>query len=90
MPQKKLQLKTVAANMCGLQPGNSGLIQFVKQQSQSIAVSYTLALALFLFVGLFSDWFSIQDPILHLTIQAKGHHLAFCFRVKCSFSISVI
>ena len=43
MPQKKLQLKTVAANMCGLQPVNSGLIQFVKQQSQSIAVSYTLA-----------------------------------------------
>ena len=53
MPQKKLQLKTVAANMCGLQPGNSGLIQFVKQQSQSIAHCYTLALALFLFVGSF-------------------------------------
>ena len=53
MPQKKLQLKTVAANMCGLQPGKSGLIQFVKQQSQSIAVSYTLALVLFLSVGSF-------------------------------------
>jgi len=43
MPQKKLQLKTVAANMYFLQPGNSSLIQFIKQQSQSIAVSYTLA-----------------------------------------------
>jgi len=53
MPQKNLQLKTVAANMCGLQPGNSGLIQFVKQKSQSIAHCYTLALALFLFVGSF-------------------------------------
>jgi len=91
MTQKKLQLKTVTAYMCSLQPGNFGLIHLIKQQSQRIADCYALALVSFIYNlrSFFRNRFSIPVPISLPDNTAKVLFLAICSRISLPVSTSV-